>query len=69
MDDVRNICGVRVQELYKQLNNDAESVRMWVRENSEMVFYYQDPGTKIEGVQNSDNVPFVIGIQIPFSYG
>ena len=31
-----------------------------------MVFYYQDPGTKIEGVLNSDNVPFVIGIQTPF---
>ena len=66
MEDIRNICGVRAQELYKKHHNDAESVRMWVRENREMVFYYQDPGTKIEGVLNSDNVPFVIGIQTPF---
>ena len=69
MEDIRNICGVRAQELYKKHHNDAESVRMWVRENREMVFYYQDPGTKIKGVLNSDNVPFVIGIQPPFNCG
>ena len=28
MEDIRNICGVRAQELYKKHNNDAESVRM-----------------------------------------
>lgn len=66
MEDIRNICGVRAQQLYKKHDNDAESVRMWVRENSELVFYYQDPGTKVEGVLNSENVPFVIGIQTSF---
>lgn len=66
IEDIRNICGVRAQQMYKKHENDAESVRMWVRENPEMVFYYQDPGTRVEGVLNSENVPFVIGIQTPF---
>jgi len=66
IEDIRNICGVRAQQLYKKHDNDAESVRMWVRENPNMVFYYQDPGTRVEGVLSSENVPFVIGIQTPF---
>lgn len=66
MEDIRNICGIRSQELYKKHDNDAESVRMWVRESPQMMFYYQDPGTKVEGVLNSENAPFVIGIQTPF---
>ena len=66
MEDIRNICGVRAQELYKKHDSDAESVRMWVRENRHMVFYYQDLGTQVDGVLNAGNVPFVIGIQTPF---
>jgi hypothetical protein len=66
MEDIRNICGVRAQELYKKHDSDAESVRMWVRENRHMVFYYRDLGTQVDGVLNADNVPFVIGIQTPF---
>lgn len=66
MEDIRNICGVRSQSMYKKHDNDAESVRMWVRENRESVFYYQDPGTRVDGALTSENVPFVIGIQTPF---
>lgn len=69
IDDIRNICGVRAQALYKKHANDAESVRMWVRENPEMVFYHQDEGTKVQGAIKPDNVPFVIGLQTPFQLG
>ena len=48
--------------------NDAKSVHMWVCENSNLVFYYQDPGGMMDGAITADNMPFVIGIQTSFQF-
>jgi hypothetical protein len=39
-DDVRNVCSLLQKDLYMKHSNDAESIRMWVRENPDLVFYY-----------------------------
>jgi hypothetical protein len=65
-DDVRNVCGLLQKDLYMKHSNDAESIRMWVWENPDLVFYYQDPGGLVDGAITADNMPFVIGIQTAF---
>lgn len=67
-DDVRNVCGLLQKDLYMKHSNDAESVRMWVRENPDLVFYYQDPGVVVDGAITADNMPFVIAIQTEFQF-
>jgi hypothetical protein len=67
-DDVRNVYGLLQKDLYMKDLNDAESVRMWVRENPDLVFYYQDPGGMVDGAITADNMPFVIGIQTNFQF-
>jgi hypothetical protein len=67
-DDVRNVCGLLQKDLYMKHSNDAESVRMWVRENPNLVFYYQDPGVVVDGAIMADNMPFVIAIQTAFQF-
>ena len=39
-DNVRNVCSLLHKDLYMKHSNDAESVRMWVRKNLDLVFYY-----------------------------
>jgi hypothetical protein len=67
-DDVCNVCGLLQKDLYMKDPNDAESVRMWVHENPDLVFYYQDPGGMVDGAIMADNMPFVIGIQTNFQF-
>ena len=40
--DIRNIVGKVHKDTFIRNSNDAESVRMWVRENPNIVFYFQD---------------------------
>jgi hypothetical protein len=67
-DDVRNVCGLLQKDLYMKHSNDAESVRMWVWENLDLVFYYQDPSGLVDGAITTDNMPFFIGIQTAFQF-
>ena len=67
--DIRNIA-VRVNEaVYRKDENDAESVRMWVQANRDIVFYYQELNSgPVPGTLTGDNMPFVIGIQTKFMF-
>lgn len=67
-DDIRNIVGVVNKDLYMKDRNDAESVRMWVRENPFLVFYYQESNERVEGALTGENMPFVVGIQTEFQF-
>lgn len=50
--------------------NDAQSVRMLVQKNPEKVFQYTETNlgkpVKVEGQLDGGNMPFTIGIQIPW---
>ena len=61
--DIRNVAGRLAIETYKRDNNDAKSVRMWVQEHPELVFYYKESGLHVRGAITRDNIPFTIGIQ------
>jgi len=39
-------------------------MRMWVVENKDKVFFYQDNGGWVEGSLQNNHLPFTIGIQI-----
>jgi hypothetical protein len=67
-DDVHNVYGLLQKDLYMKHSNDAKSVRMWVRENPDLVFYYQDPEVVVDGAITADNMPFVIAIQTAFQF-
>jgi hypothetical protein len=45
---------------------DANSVRMWAWKNPNFLFYYQESGSKVGGELSGSNIPFTIGIQIPW---
>ncbi len=64
--DIKNIVGKAHKDTFMKNSNDAESVRMWVRENTNIVFYFQETKGKVEGSLTGDNMPFVIGIQTEF---
>jgi hypothetical protein len=50
------------KKTYKKDENDAKSVRMWVIENKEKVFFYQELSFQVEGNLHGGNMPFAIGI-------
>ena len=67
-DNIRNIYGLLQKDLYMKHSNDVENVQMWVQENPNLVFYYQDPGVVVGGAITVDNMPFVIAIQTAFQF-
>lgn len=62
-DDVRNMAGKLALESYKRHVNDAKSVRMWVAENHDSVFFIQDENNTVTGGLTGTNMPFTLGIQ------
>jgi hypothetical protein len=67
--DIRNVAVKVNQAVYQKHENDAESVRMWVQANRNIVFYYQELNSgSVSGALNGDNMPFVIGIQTDFMF-
>jgi hypothetical protein len=63
--DIRNMVGKLTKETYKKHENDTQSVRMWVAENINNVFFYQKTNVEVDnGGYQSHNMPFTIGIQI-----
>jgi hypothetical protein len=47
--DIRNLARKLTKETYKKHDNDAQSVQVWVAENKDQVFFYQDSGGQVEG--------------------
>lgn len=64
--DVRYLSNKKAKETYQFHPHDALSVKMWVQQNTESVFYYQETTSLVGGSLNGDNMPFTIGIQTPW---
>ncbi len=60
--DIHSMAGKLTKETYKKDENDAKSVRMWIIENRENVFLYQEFSVQVEGNLHGGNMPFTIGI-------
>jgi hypothetical protein len=60
--DIRNIGKKLAKETYKKHENDAKSVRMWVQENQNVLFYYRESGSEVGGELLRSNIPFTIEI-------
>jgi hypothetical protein len=61
--NIRNLVGKLAKETYEKDENDAKSIKMWVIENREKVFFYQKSNVQVEGNLHDGNMPFTIGIQ------
>ena len=61
--DVRNICRKRAEELWEKHPSDPISVRMWVVENPENVFYYQEHSLLDINSHVQNDSPFTLGVQ------
>ncbi len=61
--DIHNMAGKQAKKTYRKHEDDAQSVQMWVVENKNKVFFYQESGIQIEGNLQSNNMPFTIRIQ------
>ena len=56
-------------QIFSNDENNAESVRMWVQANQDIVFYFQELNTgHVPRSLTGDNMPFVIGIQTKFMF-
>jgi hypothetical protein len=54
------------QETYQQHKNNVKSVHMWVQQNTNSMFYYQEIGVEANGGLTRQNMPFTLGIQTPW---
>jgi hypothetical protein len=61
--DIRNLARKLAKKTYKKDENDAKNVQMWVTENKETIFFYQESSVQIEGNLHGGNMPFTISIQ------
>ena len=64
--DVRNLSSKKAVETYCLHQNDALSVCMSVESNIDSVFYYKETGKVGPDSLYPQNVPFVLGIQMPW---
>jgi hypothetical protein len=64
--DVRALFGKLVQETYHLHKNDAKNVCMWVQQNINSLFYYQEIGVEVDGGLTKQNMLFTLGIQRPW---
>jgi hypothetical protein len=53
----------RVDELWQKHRKDPISVRMWVLENLDFVFYYVEHASLDLNIPIQDDTPFTLGIQ------
>jgi hypothetical protein len=64
--NIRNVVGKLAKETYKPHDNDANNIKMWVKDNVDNVFYFQKTSHEpIRGL-SAQNIPFTIGIQTPW---
>jgi hypothetical protein len=48
------------QETYELHKNNAKSIHMWFKENTNLVFYYQKVGVEMDGGLIGQNMPFIL---------
>ncbi len=61
--DVRNLAKKRADKLWQKHPKDPISVRMWVLENLELVFFYFEHAPLDFNLLKQDETPFTLGIQ------
>jgi hypothetical protein len=62
--DIRNLAKKWANELWQKHWKDPLSVRTWVLENHELVFYYVKHAPLDLNISNQNDTPFTLGIQI-----
>ncbi len=55
--------GELVQETYWLHKCDGKSVCMWVEQNNNLMFYYQEIGVEVDGGLIGQNMFFILSIQ------
>jgi hypothetical protein len=63
-NDIHNIAKKRTQELYQKHKNNALSVRMWIEENRDYVFIYQEHELIGINLDTKEECTYTLGIQI-----
>jgi hypothetical protein len=63
--DVRNLTNKIIYELWKKHPKDPISVKMWILENLDLVFYYVQHAPLDLILSNQDDTPFTLRIQTP----
>lgn len=48
--------------------NNAKSVKMWVRDNPDSIFYFQESGARVNDLLTTKNMPFVVEIQTTYQF-
>jgi hypothetical protein len=61
----KNLSRKRVNELWQKYPKDHVSVRMWVMENLNSIFYYVEHAPMDLNLPSQDDTPFTFGIQTP----
>ncbi len=62
--DICNMARKVAKETCKKHENDTQSMHMWVAENRNNIFFYQETNVEVDdGGCQSRNMPFKIGIQ------
>jgi hypothetical protein len=52
-----------VQKIYQLHKNNAKNMCMWVQQNINLMFYYQEIGVEVDGDFIRQIMPFIKGIQ------
>ena len=60
---VRNLATKLAKDTYMLDKNDAKSVKLWVQQNPQKVFHYQQIDVLVDNELNGSNMPFTIGFQ------
>jgi ubiquinone/menaquinone biosynthesis C-methylase UbiE len=55
--------GKLAQETYRLHKNDAKNVNMWVQQNTNSMFYYQETRVEVDGGLTRQNMLFTLGTQ------
>jgi hypothetical protein len=64
--DVRVLFEKLAQKTYELHKNNAKSICIWFKENTNSMFYHQKVGEEMDGHLIGQNMPFILGIQTPW---
>ena len=63
LDDIHNIAKKRTRELYQKYKNNVVNVRMWIEENHDYVFIYQEHELININLDPKEECTYTLGIQ------
>jgi hypothetical protein len=66
LSNVKNLAKKQADELWQKHHKDPISVRMWVLEDPNSVFFYVQHAPMDLNSQTQDDTPFTLGIQTPW---